>query len=142
MCDFKIINFERFISKGGELIACEFGKNCPFEIKRAFYIFNMDSANTRGTHANKESSFLFIALNGSLKIKIDDGIKSKIFKLDSPRFGLFLNKMMWKEMFEFSHDCVLLVLCDKKYNKNEYINDYEMFKTMKNPKRGGCEMKT
>ncbi|TLD81158.1 WxcM-like domain-containing protein [Helicobacter sp. MIT 11-5569] len=125
--DYKLIDFNFFNDKDSVLVALQNNVNCPFEIKRVFYIFDVPSIATRGNHANKDSAFLMIALKGSCKVKIDDAKTSQIITLDSPKQGLYLGKMLWKQMYDFSKDCVLLVLSDCYYNKQEYINDYNEF---------------
>ncbi len=120
---YKIINFKSFDTKNSNLVALQKDSNCPFEIKRVFYIFGVSENVVRGKHANKNSQFLLIALSGSCKIKVRYFQSEEIFCLDSPKKGLFLGKMLWKEMFDFSKDCILLVLSDCYYDKDEYIYD-------------------
>ncbi|AJD03764.1 dTDP-6-deoxy-3,4-keto-hexulose isomerase [Campylobacter lari CCUG 22395] len=124
---FKLIDLEYFNDKKSTLIACEKNINCPFEVKRIFYIFDVPKNTVRGNHANINSQFLFIALKGECKIKIDDGNKQNIFLLNNPKQGLFLDKMLWKQMYDFSKDCILLVLANTYYDKNEYIYNYDEF---------------
>ncbi|MCX2717885.1 FdtA/QdtA family cupin domain-containing protein [Helicobacter sp. MIT 21-1697] len=124
---YELIDFVDFSDEKGSLVACEYQKNCPFEIKRVFYIFDVNPNAVRGRHANKDSEFLFVALNGSCKVKIDDGKSQEILTLNNPKQGLYVGKMLWKEMFDFSKGCVLLVISNAPYNKDEYINDYMMY---------------
>ncbi|TLD88461.1 WxcM-like domain-containing protein [Helicobacter sp. MIT 03-1614] len=125
--NYELIDFVDFSDEKGSLVACEYQKNCPFEIKRVFYIFDVNPSAVRGRHANTDSEFLFVALSGSCKVKIDDGKSQKVLTLDSPKQGLYVGKMLWKEMFDFSKGCVLLVMSNTPYNKGEYINDYMMY---------------
>ncbi|EAH6868995.1 WxcM-like domain-containing protein [Campylobacter lari] len=136
--DYKLINLNYFDDKKSTLIACEKNINCPFEIKRIFYIFDVPKNTIRGDHANLNSQFFFIALKGECKIKIDDGNKKEIFLLNNPKQGLFLDKMLWKQMYDFSKDCILLVLANTCYDKNEYIYNYDEFCKIKNA--GGGDM--
>lgn len=122
----------------GKLVAVEKGENCPFEVKRAFYIFGTKGDARRGCHANRKSQFLFIALNGSCRVEFSDGIAKNAVLLDSPTKALWLDKMMWKEMFDFSEDFVLLVLSDQVYDSAEYIRDFSEFERI--VKRGGVTM--
>ncbi|MCI5969162.1 sugar 3,4-ketoisomerase [Helicobacter sp.] len=124
---YQIIDFDFFKSKDSILVAMQHNTNCPFVIARVFYIYGVPCGATRGDHANVNSRFLFVALKGSCKIKIDDGRGQEIIKLDSATRGLYLDKMLWKQMFEFSKDCVLLVLSDCYYDKDEYIYDYNKY---------------
>ncbi len=111
----------------GKLVAIEKGVNCPFEVKRAFYIFGTQGEARRGCHANRNSEFLFVALHGSCRVEFSDGnIKDSVL-LDSPSKALWLGKMTWKEMYDFADDTVLLVLSSEKYDAKEYIRNYEEF---------------
>lgn len=123
--NYKIINLEVRGDERGSLVAIEKGSNCPFEIKRAFYIFGTKGETRRGCHANRKSQFLMVSLSGSCRVEISDGRSSETVVLDSPTKALWLDKMIWKEMFNFSENAVLLVLSDEKYDASEYIRDYE-----------------
>ena len=109
----------------GGLIPFENGVNVPFEVSRAFYIFNTRPGSARGSHANRNSQFLFVVISGSCKVKIDNGIEQTIATLNRPNQALWLDKMVWKEMYDFSYNAILLVLSNEKYDENEYIRDYE-----------------
>lgn len=112
----------------GSLIAFEKNKNLPFTLNRAFYIFDTKSNNiVRGAHANIHSEFLLIVISGSCRVKIDTGEKKDDILLNNPLQALYLNKLIWKEMYEFSHNSVLLVLSNKCYDEAEYIRDYNKF---------------
>lgn len=125
-----MINLQGFYDKDSILVAIEKEINCPFEIKRVFYIFDVSPHIIRGKHANKNSEFLFICLSGTCKVKVDNGQKQELFVLDNPQKGLYLGKMLWKEMFDFSQNCILLVLTNTYYDKNEYIYDYKTYKNL------------
>ena len=111
----------------GSLIALEGNKNIPFDIKRVFYIYGVDTSVARGAHAHKESNQILIAVNGSCEILFDDGIERQKILLDNPSKGLLQEKMIWGEMQHFSKDCVLMVLSDSFYDTNDYIREYEDF---------------
>lgn len=120
---YKLINFNEFGDESGKLVAIENRKNIPFDIKRTFYIYGIKEGIVRGQHANKISRFVLICLSGSCEVKVYD-MEEKIeenFVLDSPKKGLYLDRMIWKDMYNFSKDCVLLVLADSEYIKDEYI---------------------
>lgn len=122
MIDLKELGDER-----GSLVVLEENKEFPFPIRRVFYDFNTDPTISRGNHANKESRFGFIALQGSCVIEVDDGIEKTEYFLNSPFQCLFLDKMLWKSMKHFSSDNILLVISDNVYNDKEYINNYLEF---------------
>lgn len=124
----KIINFEIKGDERGSLIALEQNRNIPFEIKRAYYIFNTKGDVRRGLHAHKDLQQVLIALCGSCKILLDDGREFVEFELNSPDKGLFIDKLIWREIYNFSEDCVLLVLANEYYKEEDYIRNYEEFK--------------
>lgn len=129
---YKLLKFKEMGDARGKLVAIEANQDVPFEIKRIFYIYGTDSTAVRGQHANRNSEFIFINVAGSSKVKISDGTHEKVVVLDQPGAGLYMPKMVWKEMYDFSPDSVLLVLTNTHYDGNEYIRDYdEYLKIMK-----------
>ncbi len=126
--NYNIISLNIHGDDEGHLIACQYKSNCPFDIKRVFWIYDTKAMTMRGAHANRNSQFLLVALSGNCKIKVDDGVNQEIFNLNNPYTALYLDKMLWKEMYDFSHNAILLVFSDTLYDKNEYIRDYEAWK--------------
>ena len=126
--EIKFINFDIKGDERGKLIALEQFKDIPFEIKRIYYIFETKKEIKRGFHAHKKLQQVAICVNGSCKFLLDNGKeKVKDIVLDSPNKGLFIDKMIWREMYDFSEDCVLLVLASEYYDENDYIRDYDEF---------------
>jgi len=125
--NYKLIDMKVFGDERGHLISFEKNINCPFDIKRTFYIFDTKPSIARGAHANINSEFLLIPINGSCKVKIDNGKTQKILDLNSRKQGLYLDKMIWKEMYDFSYNAILLVLTNTYYDEKEYIRDYDEF---------------
>lgn len=124
------IDFHELGDERGKLVVAEsFGK-IPFNIKRIFYIYGSDYDVIRGQHANKNSEFVLINVAGSCEVKVDTGKKEQIFYLNKPNKGLYINKMVWKDMYNFSKDSVLLVLSNTVYDAKEYIRDYDTFKNI------------
>ncbi len=111
----------------GSLIALESLKNIPFEIKRVYYIFGNKQNIRRGFHAHKNLQQVLIAVSGSCKILLDDGTNKQEVLLDSPSKGLLIKNCVWREMFDFSSDCVLMVLANEVYEESDYIRDYQQF---------------
>jgi len=120
-----------FVERGderGNLVVVEGMQDVPFEIKRVFYIYGSDRDVIRGRHANRESEFVLVNVAGTSKIKVMDGKgHEKVYTLDRPRTGIYLPKMVWKEMYDFSEDSVLLCLASTHYDGEEYIRDYDEF---------------
>jgi wxcM family protein len=128
MKEYKLLNFPQLGDERGHLVVVEGSKDIPFEIKRIFYIYGSDKDVVRGQHANRLSEFVLINISGRCDVFVDDGENQEIIILDKPHQGIYLNKMVWKNMFNFSKDAILLVLSNEYYNSEEYIRDYEEFK--------------
>lgn len=120
-----------FSQKGddrGHLVIVEGMVDIPFDIKRIFYIYGSEKDVVRGQHANKESEFVLINVAGTSKVKVKDGKGNEaIYSLNRPHTGIYLPRMIWKDMYDFSEDSVLLCLASTHYNVNEYIRDYDEF---------------
>lgn len=124
---YKMLEFADLGDERGNLIVIEGGQQIPFEIKRVFYMYNSDNQVVRGQHANINSEFVLINVAGKSKVKVDNGTESKIIELDRPHMGIYLDKMLWKDMYDFSEDSVLLVLANTHYDGKEYIRDYDKY---------------
>lgn len=122
---YKLIEFADLGDERGNLVVIEGeGRDLPFDIKRVFYIYGSDSTVIRGQHANRETEFLLVNVSGSSKVRVDNGDESAVIELNRPRMGLYLSSMLWKDMYDFSEDSVLLVLASRHYDEKEYIRDY------------------
>lgn len=122
LIDFKILGDER-----GQLISLEGNKNIPFEIKRVYYIFNTKSGVSRGFHAHKELKQVLFAVKGSCRIRLDNGKIAEDIILNQPQKGILIDSFIWREMHDFSEDCVLIVLASQHYDESDYIRDYKVF---------------
>lgn len=124
----KMLEFSQKGDEKGYLVVVEGKEDIPFEIKRIFYIYGSDSTAVRGRHANKKTEFVLINVSGQSKVKVKDGRgNEKIFELNRPHTGIYLPKMVWKDMYDFSEDSVLLCLASEHYDAEEYIRNYEQF---------------
>lgn len=124
----KMLDFPQRGDERGHLVIAESGKDIPFEIKRVFYIFGSDKDVVRGQHANKNSEFVLINVAGTSKVRVKDGEGNEaIYCLNRPHTGVYLPTMVWKDMYDFSDDSVLLCLASTHYEPNEYIRDYDEF---------------
>ena len=125
---YELKELQAYEDKRGNLIAFEKGSNCPFDVRRCFYIYDTkDGSVVRGAHANRRSEFMLIVIHGSCRVRIDTGKEKDEVLLDSPKTALYLNKMVWKEMFDFSDGAVLMVLSNEPYDESEYIRDYDEY---------------
>ena len=124
----KVLNFADLGDERGKLVVVESAKDIPFKIERVFYIYGSDNEVVRGQHANRESEFVLINVGGTSKVRIDNGDSEAIIELNKPMMGLYIPTMVWKDMYDFSEDSILLVLASTHYNGKEYIRDYEEYK--------------
>lgn len=125
--DIKFIQFQSHGDERGSLVSLEQNKNIPFDIKRVYYIFDTKEGVRRGFHAHKKLKQLAIVLKGSCRFILDDGNEKIEILLDNPSQGLYIESFIWREMYDFSEDCVLVVLADSEYDEKDYIRDYEKF---------------
>lgn len=126
----KLIFFE-FTVRGddrGSLIAVESERDIPFAIRRVYYIFGTKEHTGRGMHAHRKLEQVLVCTSGACTIILDDGIERESVILDSPARGLYIGPMVWREMRDFSSDCVLMVLASEHYDADDYIRDYAEFK--------------
>ena len=123
----ELIDFKTLGDDRGSLIALEENYNAPFEIKRVYYIFDTKEGVRRGFHAHINLKQIAICVKGSCKFLLDDGKEKQNILLDSPNQGLLIEGLIWREMYDFSPDCVLLVLASEHYDESDYIRDYDEF---------------
>lgn len=125
----QLIEFPQHGDDRGHLVIVEGGGiDIPFEIKRIFYIYGSGKDVVRGQHANKKSEFVLINVSGTSKVRVKDGKGNEaVFSLNRPHTGIYLPKMVWKDMYDFSEDSVLLCLSSEHYDANEYIRNYDDF---------------
>lgn len=122
LIDFKVLGDER-----GSLIALESNRQVPIEIKRVYYLYATKADVARGFHAHKKLRQIAVCLSGSCRFVMDDGKKKQEIILATPEKGLLIDAMLWHEMYDFSDDCVLMVLADQVYDESDYIRDYSSF---------------
>lgn len=122
-----LIHFGDLGDERGKLVVIEGGQAIPFDIARVFYIYDSDDTVVRGQHANRNSEFVLINVAGQSKVRITDGSEEMIVELNKPMMGVYIPKMMWKDMYDFSADSVLLVLANTHYDESEYIRDYDEY---------------
>lgn len=124
----RMLEFAEYGDNRGHLVIIEGEIDIPFPIKRAFYIYGSKTDVIRGQHANKKTQFVLINVAGKSKVRVRDGAGNEaIYCLNRPHTGVYLPTMVWKDMYEFSEDSVLLVLASEHYDPTEYIRDYDEF---------------
>lgn len=119
--------FQQHGDDRGQLVALEELKDIPFEIKRVYYMYDTGEGVRRGKHAHKSLEQILICIHGSCKILLDNGKEKKIVSLERPYEGLYIANDMWREMYDFSNDAVLMVLASDYYNEEDYIRNYDDF---------------
>lgn len=125
--DYRLVDFEIKGDERGSLIAFEENHNVPFDIKRVYYIFDTKPNVVRGNHAHTSLEQVLVCTSGSCKIRVDDGNNQQVFLLDKLNQGLYIGGLIWREMYDFSSDCVLMVLASEYYDEGEYLREYDQF---------------
>ncbi len=123
----RTIDFDIMGDDRGSLIALEQNKNIPFDIKRIYYIFNTDKDVSRGFHAHKNLQQIAICVKGQCRFTLDNGRNKEDIVLSEPNVGLYIGNNIWREMHDFSKDCVLVVIASELYSENDYIRNYDEF---------------
>ena len=126
----KWLDIPSFVDERGTLSCIEKSSGLPFEIKRIYYLYNVKSEEERGYHAHIKLEQLFIPISGSFKIMIDDGSQHVLFEMHSPNKALYVPKMRWRVLSNFTSNAVCLVLASEPYNPQDYIYDYSNFKKL------------
>jgi oxalate decarboxylase/phosphoglucose isomerase-like protein (cupin superfamily) len=127
----QIINLPKILDKRGNLSFFENNSQIPFEIKRTYWIYDVPGGENRGGHAYRENEEFIVALSGSFDVVLDDGQKKITYSLNRSYYGLYIPKMYWREMDNFSTNSLALIVSCTEYDENDYIRDYEVFCTMR-----------
>lgn len=123
----KIIDLPKIKDERGNLSVIEEFKEIPFKIERAYWIYDVPGGEQRGGHAYRENEEFIVAMSGSFDVHLDDGIQKQTFHLNRSYYGLYVPKGLWREMDNFSTNSLALVLSSTKYDKDDYIRDYDRF---------------
>lgn len=130
----QIIELPKIYDKRGNLSFFEYPNQLPFEIQRTYWIYDVPGGEVRGSHAFKEQQEFIIALSGSFDIVIHDGKEEQRFSLNRSYYGLYIPKMFWRRLENFSTNSLALIVSDRQYNENDYIRDFEEFKILADEK--------
>ena len=123
----KDISLPVFADERGCLGVIEFSKLIPFDVRRIYYMSEMDTEVTRGCHAHKRLKQFIVCLSGSFELLLDDGENRTTTILNNPSKGIYVDKMIWRELSNFSTGTVILVLANEEFDETEYIRDYKSF---------------
>jgi len=126
------INLPKISDPRGNLSFLESGNHIPFEIKRAYWIYDVPGGQIRGGHAYRTLNEFIIALSGSFDVVLNNGKKEEIFSLNRSYYGLYVPNMIWRRMENFSTNSLCLILASQTYNPDDYIYDYHKFKQLYN----------
>lgn len=119
--------FETNGDERGQLVALEANINIPFDIKRVYYMYETSPGAVRGKHAHRNLEQILICVHGSCMLKLDDGHEKIEIYLHNPNKGIYISNSLWREMYDFSADAVLMVLASEAYDEADYIRDYDEF---------------
>ena len=131
MEEVRLIELPKIGDRRGNLSVIEEKNHIPFKVERTFWIYDVPGGESRGGHAYRSTEEFIVALSGSFDVVLDDGKERKTFSLNRSYYGLYIPKMIWREMTNFSTNSVALVLSSTKYDAADYIRDYEQFKKMR-----------
>lgn len=120
----KIVNFNEITDHRGKMIPIEYPKQLEFPLKRIYYIFDVKDGVRRGYHSHNDLEQILIAVHGKVKVLIKTPYEEEIVELDSPNKGIYIGPMIWREMFDFENEAVLVVLASHEYDENDYIRDW------------------
>lgn len=126
--DCRLIELDKHHSdRKGNLSVVENGKTLPFDVKRAYYLYDVPGGESRGSHAHRELEQLIVAASGSFTVTLDDGRDKLTFFLNRPYQGLYVKSGMWRDLSDFSSGAIALVLASEIYKEEDYIRDYREF---------------
>lgn len=125
----KLINLPKILDERGNLSFIEENNHIPFKIERTYWIYDVPGGEYRGSHAFKETEELIVALSGSFDVVLHDGLEEQCFHLNRSYYGVYVPKMYWRKLGNFSTNSLALILASTKYDENDYIRDFDKFKS-------------
>jgi len=128
--DVKIIQLPKFLDERGNLSFFENDNQVPFSMSRAYWIYDVPGGEVRGGHAYKTLQEFIVALSGSFDVILNDGKDEKRFSLNRSYMGLYVPKMIWRQMENFSTNSLVLIVADQEYKESEYIRDFNEFQNL------------
>lgn len=125
---YELIKLNKVVEADGSLLVTEVGNRVPFEIKRIFCVKEVKEGCSRGNHATKKTKLILVPVSGSCKVLVDDGVNKEVFEMNDDRVGLYIDEMIWRSMYDFTPDCVMMAICDRVFEPgNETYDNYEEF---------------
>ncbi len=123
-----VVELPKIHNRAGNITVVQNGPQIPFDVKRVYYLYDVPGGSERGGHAHKSLFQLIVAASGAFDVILDDGVNIKIIQLNRPYYGLIVIPGIWRELKNFSSGAVCLVLASEKFNPDDYIRDYSVFK--------------
>ncbi len=124
----EIIQLPKIADARGNLSFFETSKHIPFEIQRSYWIYDVPGGETRGGHAYKNTCEFVVALSGSFDVTLDAGNGEKqVFSLNRSYYGLYIPRLYWRQMSNFSTNSLALIVASTEYNADDYLRDYDEF---------------
>ena len=134
MEEIRLIELPKILDERGNLSFFEDHKQIPFKIARTYWIYDVPGGEKRGGHAYKTLQEVIVALSGSFDVVLHDGLEQKTFSLNRSYYGLYVPKMIWRHMENFSTNSLALIVADQAYNGQEYLRDFNEFEELKSKK--------
>lgn len=125
--DKRIVDLQKIVDPRGNLTVTEAMKDVPFEIKRAYWLYDVPAGESRGGHAHKRCRSMLVALSGSFHVTLDDGQTKETYLLNHPYQGLVIETGIWRTLDDFSSGAVCLSLASEPFEEEDYIRDYDEF---------------
>lgn len=123
----KLIDLPKIPDERGNLSFIEEGTHIPFEIKRTYWIYDVPGGEIRGSHAFFQTEELIVAISGSFDVVLYDGTEEKKYSLNRSYYGLYVPRLTWRTLENFSTNSLALVLASTPYNEQDYIRDVDQF---------------
>ena len=123
----RFVFFKKYTDNYGNLIPLEVGEEIPFNVNRAYYIYNVEDGVRRGFHSHRKLEQILVCVHGSVKILLKTPFQSEDVILDNPEKGLYIGPAVWRELYDFSPDAVLMVFASRHYEIQDYIRDYSEY---------------
>jgi hypothetical protein len=124
----RIVELPRILDERGNLSFIEGGNHIPFKIERTYMIYDVPGGEMRGGHAYLELHEFIVALSGSFDVVLDDGNDKRTYSLNRSYYGLYVPKMIWRSLENFSTNSLCMILASEKYNEDDYLREYDDFK--------------
>ncbi|NDP22023.1 MAG: WxcM-like domain-containing protein [Paludibacter sp.] len=129
-----IIQLPKILDERGNLSFIEGNNHIPFSIVRSYWVYDVPGGESRGGHAYQRNEEFIVALSGSFDVVLDDGVDRKVYSLNRSYYGLYVPRMMWRQMENFSTNSLALIVASTPFDKGDYIYDFEQFKLLRNEK--------